>query len=174
MCYNSSIKQINNKYLFKKLWDGLPLKGYKMAKVTMKMRKEKLAEVLKEALENGEITEELSNKVTAIFGSVASSVKVNDNGEIFCNYFGMYLPADQFHVSAKGKIDSMSVEGKRLNRTQKSMVNKATSEVIKQFRDKEISSEEMENLLATIDENTGHKFPVGTATIPNNYPFSME
>ena len=139
----------------------------------MKQKKERLAEVLNDALEAKTITAELADTITGIFGSKSNTNKVNENGEVFCNYFGKYLPAEDFHVSAKGKIDSMSIAGKRLYRTQKSMVNKATNEVLKQFRAKEINAAEMEELLAVIDANAGHKYPIGTKSIPTDYPFSV-
>ena len=143
-----------------------------MAKVTMKERKENLAALLAEN-EGNELDSNLIGKITGVFGSQSVSNKINEAGEVFCTYFGEYLPADDFHTSAKGKIDSMSLAGKKLHRTQKSMVNKATSEVLKQFRAKEISSTEMEELLSTIDENAAHKFPLGTETISTDYPFSV-
>jgi len=150
-----------------------PLKGYKMAKVTMKQRKENLAAILAEATEAKEITAELAEKITGVFGSQSTSTKVNEDGLVYCTYFGEYLPAEDFHTSAKGKIDSMSVAGKKLHRTQKSMVNKATNEVLKQFRAKEVSASEMEELLAAIDANASHKFPLGTESISTDYPFSV-
>ena len=144
-----------------------------MAKVTMKERKENLAKVLNGAIEAGTITAEFANEITAVFGTQSVSTKVNDEGQVFCTYFGIYLPAEDFHTSAKGKIDSMSLAGKKLHRTQKSMVNKATNEVLKQFRAKEISAEEMEELLSTIDANAAHKFDIGTESISTDYPFSI-
>jgi len=144
-----------------------------MAKVTLKERKENLAKVLEGAVKAGEISKELSQEITDIFGSSAVSTKINAEGEVYCNYFKEYLPKEDFHVSEKGKIDSMSLEGKRLNRTQKSMINKATNEVLKQFRAKDITAEEMEELLATIDENAGHRFPIGTESVTTDYPFSV-
>ncbi len=143
-----------------------------MAKVTMKERKEKLAALLAEN-EGAELTAELATSIKGIFGSTATSNKVNENGEVHCTYFDTYLPAEEFGTSKSGKIDSMSKEGKRLYRTQKSMVNKATAEVLKQFRAKDISAAEMEELLSTIDENAGHRYLPGTDTIPEDYPFSV-
>jgi tryptophanyl-tRNA synthetase len=143
-----------------------------MAKVTMKERKEKLAELL-EANLGAELTEELATEIKGVFGSQHQSTKTNENGEVFCNYFQTYLPAEEFAVSKKGKLDSMSKEGKRLFRTQKSMVSKATAEVLKQFRAKEISAAEMEELLATIDENAKYRYPQGTESVPANYPFEV-
>lgn len=143
-----------------------------MAKVTMKEKKERLAKILDGAVEEGKIERELANEIMGVFGST-SSTKINEEGLVYCTYFGEYLPKEEFHVSAKGKIDSMSIAGKRLHRVQKSMVNKATSEVLKQFRAKEISSDEMEELLNTIDANANHKFPIGTESIPTDYPFSL-
>ena len=138
----------------------------------MKERKENLAALLAEN-EGNELDAALVAKITGIFGSQSVSQKTNEAGEVFCTYFGEYLPAEEFHTSAKGKIDSMSIAGKKLHRTQKSMVNKATSEVLKQFRAKEINSTEMEELLSTIDENAVHKFPMGTEAISTDYPFSV-
>ena len=139
----------------------------------MKERKENLAKILNGAIEAGAITAELANEITGVFGSTAASTKVNEEGLVYCTYFGEYLPAEDFHTSAKGKIDSMSLAGKKLHRTQKSMVNKATNEVLKQYRAKEIDAAEMEELLNTIDSNANHKFPIGTESISTDYPFSV-
>jgi len=144
-----------------------------MAKVTMKERKENLAKILNGAIEAGNISADLANEITGVFGSQSVSTKVNEDGEVYCTYFGEYLPAEDFHTSAKGKIDSMSLAGKKLHRTQKSMVNKATNEVLKQFRAKDINATEMEQLLASIDANAGHKFSMGTESISTDYPFSV-
>lgn len=144
-----------------------------MAKVTMKERKGKLAEVLAGLVEAGTITEEISANISGIFGGQGTSTKTNEAGEVFCTYFQAYLPAEEFAVSAKGKIDSMSKEGKKLHRTQKSMVNRATSEVLKQFRSKDISAVEMEELLSTIDTNAAHRYPQGTEAVTTDYPFSV-
>jgi hypothetical protein len=144
-----------------------------MAKVTMKERKENLASLLAEN-EGNELTPELIESITGIFGSSKTSTKTDENGNVFCNYFQVYMPAEEFNVSKKGKIDSMSKEGKKLYRTQKSMVNKATSEILKQFRAKEITAGEMQKLLAIVDQNADHRFPVGTTSIPTEYPFETE
>lgn len=143
-----------------------------MAKVTLKERKEKLASLLAEN-EGETLDAELTQKIQDIFGSGNTSAKTNEKGEVFCNYFQEYLPADDFAVSTKGKIDSMSKEGKRLHRTQKSLINKATSEIIKQFRAKEITADEMEKLLASVEKNSGHRYPAGTESIPADYPFTV-
>lgn len=138
----------------------------------MKERKENLSALLTEN-EGKELTVELIASINGVFGSQVVSNKVNEDGEVFCTYFQTYLPAEDFHTSAKGKVDSMSLAGKKLHRTQKSMVNKATSEVLKQFRAKEINAVEMEELLASIESNSGHKFPIGTDAISTDYPFSV-
>ena len=138
----------------------------------MKMRKDNLAALL-EANQGAELTAELTAEITGIFGSQSTSTKTNEAGEVFCTYFNAYLPAEGFHTSAKGKIDSMSLEGKKLHRTQKSLVNKATNEVLKQFRAKDIDAAEMEELLSTIDANAAHKFAIGTESISTDYPFAV-
>ena len=143
-----------------------------MAKVTLKMRKESLAALLAENT-GAELNDELIAKITGIFGTGNASTKVNEDGEVHCNYFNVYMPAEEFAVSGKGKIDSMSKEGKKLHRTQKSMVNKATNEVLKNFRSKDISAAEMEELLNTIDTNAGHRYPQGTESVTTDYPFSV-
>ena len=144
-----------------------------MAKVTMKERKEKLAALLVALVASEAVTQDAADSINGLFGSQVVSTKINDKGEVFCTYFQTYLPADQFHTSGKGKIDSMSIEGKKLYRTQKSMVNKANSEVLKGFRSKDISAEEMEKLLADIEANAGHRYPQGTESINPDYPFTV-
>jgi hypothetical protein len=144
-----------------------------MAKVSLKERKEKLGLILAGFVEAGVLTEAQSAEISGVFGSQAVSTKVNEEGLVFCNYFGKYMPAEAFHTSTKGKIDSMSIEGKKLHRTQKSMVNKANNEVLKQYRAGEITAEEMDTLLKAIEKNAGHKFPEGTAAINADYPFEV-
>ena len=145
-----------------------------MAKVTMKEKKEKLAEVLETNL-GAELTEELANEIKGIFTAsrATASNKVDENGNIFCTYFGKYLPADEFTIGVNGKISSMSDEGKKLFRKQKSHVNKATSEVMNSFRAGEIASDEMIQLLDKIDANANHRFPKGTEELPENYPYEV-
>lgn len=144
-----------------------------MAKVTMKERKENLAAVLTE--NEGQVLDAgLIEKIKGVFGSAAAvSKKVDENGNVYCTYFGEYLPADEFATNNKGKLDSMCGEGKKLHRTQKSMVNKASTEVLKQYRAGDIEASEMDSLLSTIEANASHKFPRGTETIPADYPFSV-
>lgn len=144
-----------------------------MAKITLKQRKEKLAGVLTEN-EGKVLDAKLIADIKATLGGAGVvSTKTNENGEVFCNYFGAFLPAEAFTAKEGGKFESMSTEGKKLFRTQKSMVNKASSEVLKQFRAKEISADEMEKLLATIEANSAHRFPAGTEAIPADYPFAV-
>jgi len=143
-----------------------------MAKVTLKERKDKLGAVLT-ANEGNVLDAALIATIQGVFVSAPTSNKTNESGEVHCTYFNAYLPADQFNVNTKGKTDSMSIEGKKLHRTQKSMVNRATSEVLKQFRSKDITSAEMEELLSSIEANAAHKFPMGTEAIPADYPFSL-
>lgn len=136
----------------------------------MKEKKDKLAEVL-EANMGAEVTEELAAEITGIFTAQKTSTKINEDGEVFCNYFEVYMPSDEFHVSPKGKIDSMSKEGKTLHRAQKSRVNKATTEVLAQFRSGEVTADEMSDLLEKIDANAKVKFEAGTE-LPEDYPFA--
>ena len=143
-----------------------------MAKVTMKERKDKLAALLADN-EGAELTADLITSIKGVFGSQAVSKKIDADGNVYCNYFGEYLPEDEFAVSSKGKIDSMCKEGKKLHRTQKSMVNKASNEVVKQFRSNDIDATEMAELLAAIEANSDHKFAKGTTSIPEDYPFSV-
>lgn len=144
-----------------------------MAKITLKQRKEKLAGVLAE--NEGKVLDAATIEAikATLGGTGAVSHKTNENGEVFCNYFGQFLPAEKFAVKEGGKFESMSIEGKKLFRTQKSMINRASSEVLKQFRAKEISAEDMEKLLAAIETNSSHRFPMGTESIPTDYPFSV-
>lgn len=144
-----------------------------MAKISLKERKEKLAGVLAE--NTGKVLDEalIATIKATMGGNGVTSTKTNEAGEVFCNYFQEFMPADSFNTKAEGKFESMSIEGKKLYRTQKSMVNKASSEVLKQFRAKEISATEMEKLLADIEANSNHRFPKGTDSIPVDYPFSV-
>jgi hypothetical protein len=145
-----------------------------MSKVTMKEKKERLAEIL-EANVGNELTAELAEEIKGIFTAQrqAASNKVDENGNIFCTYFQEYLPADEFTVGKNGKIPSMSDAGKALHRKQKSAVNKAINEVMTQFRAGEITAEDMVKLLDDIDANAKFKFPRGTEELPENYPYEV-
>ncbi len=144
-----------------------------MAKVSMKERKEQLFSILEENVGN-ELTPELAQEIRGIFETHRESKKVDENGNVWCSYFEEYLPAEEFKVGKNDKYPSMSEEGKRLHRTQKSMVNRAINEVIKQHREGSIDAQEMADLLKTIDENAKIKFARGTTSIPVNYPYSLD
>lgn len=143
-----------------------------MAKVSLKERKTELGALLDASI-GSTLTAELAAKINGVFGSQPTSNKIDADGNVFCNYFKVYLPEEEFATSKSGKLDSMSKEGKRLHRTQKSMVNKATSEVLKSFKNKEVDSAEMAEILSSIDENSAYRFPQGTDSLPVDYPFSV-
>ena len=145
-----------------------------MAKTTLKMRKDNLAVLLTSLVAAEELSEANAAKITEVLGSSASSQpKRDEDGNVWCSYFSVYLPEDEFNINSKGKIDSMSKAGKTLHRAQRSAVNKANNEVIAQFRAEEISAAEMSDLLNTIEENATHKYPQGTDGIPEDYPFEV-
>jgi hypothetical protein len=144
-----------------------------MAKITLKDRKEKLALILAANL-GAVLTADLVETIKGSLGGAGHvSTKVNESGEIFCNYFGIYMPAEAFDRSKKDKLDSMSREGKKLFRTQKAMVNKANAEVLRQFKEKGISADEMAAILGTIEKNAGHRYPAGTESISASYPYEV-
>ena len=145
-----------------------------MAKVTISQKKAQLEELVRANIGN-ELTEELAQEIIGIFKAAQRpSTKVNENGEVYCSYFETYLPADRFKPNSKGKFPSMSIEGKKLATKQKNAVNKAINETMKAFRNKEITADELDQILGTIEKNAEHKFPMGTEELPENYPYSLE
>ncbi len=145
-----------------------------MAKTTLKMRKEAMATLLATMLNAEEITPANAEKITGVLGaSVSAQPKRDEEGNVWCSYFGVYLPETEFNVNSKGKIDSMSKAGKQLHRAQRSAVNKANNGIISQFRSEEISASEMSELLNDVEKNASYKYPQGTDDIPEDYPFEV-
>ena len=121
------------------------------------------------------LTEELAQEIVGIFKAQPHvSNKVDENGNVYCTYFEEYLPAEEFKQTKNGKYPSMSIEGKKLATKQKNAVNKAINETMKAFRAKEISADELDNILATIEANAKVKFPKGTEELPKSYPYSLD
>jgi len=145
-----------------------------MAKTTMKVRKEALAAVLAGLVTADELTETNAQKIKDVFGATTSAQpKKDEDGNVWCSYFGVYMPEDEFNVNSKGKIDSMSKSGKKLHRSQRSAVNKANNAIIAQFRAEEIDATEMADLLNDVEKNASYKYPAGTDDIPEDYPFEV-
>jgi len=144
-----------------------------MAKVTNKMRKDALATMIAALLAANEISEAAAEQLGTIFASPNAQPKTDADGNVWCNYFGVYLPAEEFNTNSKGKVDSMSKAGKKLHRAQRSAVNRANNDVISQFRAGEVSAEEMADLLNVIEKNAEHKYPQGTDDIPEDYPLEV-
>ena len=90
-----------------------------------------------------------------------SSTKMNDNGEVYCNYFGEYLPADEFNtkLGKPNKTTGERIEGYKANckeaevilrkiKTTKANYNK---QVMANFMDKTITAGEMELFLNNLE-----------------------
>ena len=114
-----------------------------------------------------QVAEELNNRS----GKVSTKVIEKDGKRlVFCNYFGEYLPEEEFAIKENGKIPSMSKDGQRLARTQKSLINKAITNLTSQLRTKKITLDEFNKLMDKVEAARQMKFKKGEA-IPENYPF---
>jgi len=144
----------------------------------MAVKKVKL-ETVKEVLVGNKGKKLDDSVIENIIKEVENSSKINakviekDGKKLaFCNYFGEYLPLEEFAVKENGKIPSMSKEGQRLARTQKSLVNKAITSLTAKLRAKEITLDEFNKLMDQVEAARAHKFEKG-AVVPETYPFKF-
>jgi hypothetical protein len=138
-------------------------------KVSVERVQETLVEFKGKAL-NPEVIKIIVEKLNEV--NRASNKVIEKDGKklAFCNYFGEYLPIEEFAVRSNGKVPSMSKEGQRLARTQKSLINKAINSLVEKLRKGEIKQDEFQKLMDKIDAAKAVKFKKGQA-IPETYPF---
>jgi len=97
-----------------------------------------------------------------------NSTKINENGEVYCNYFGKYLPATEFatKLGKPNKITGKRNEVYKANckaaeqiiRKVKALKNNCTKQVLTAFSSKLIDADEMQEHLANIDEACDSKY----------------
>ena len=90
--------------------------------------------------------------------SARNSTKVNEEGLVYCNYFGTYMDESDFRVKANDKFASMSKLGEQLNKLTKSYIKKATDEALSNFKSKKLSATELDATLEQIEQNSKLKF----------------
>ena len=109
--------------------------------------------------------EVLQHRIAAILAPKSgggTSTKVNDDGEVYCNYFETYMPADEFNtkLGKANKDTGVRVEGYKANckdaeailRKIKSLRAMVSRQVTINFMDKTITADEMEAILARMDD----------------------
>ncbi len=122
----------------------------------MRVNLDTVYEVLAETLDKKQLKKVIDTILSK--KSERSSTKVNDDGLVYCSYFGEYLPADEFDKKADGKFRSRSKLGDKLYRATRAYIKKATDKALKDFRDKTISAEELDSTLKLIEQNSKQKF----------------
>ena len=139
---------------------------------TKKVSLEKVKEVLLEFKNKQVKPEVIKAIVEKLSESKVNNKVIEKDGKklAFCNYFGEYLPIEEFAEKANGKIPSMSKEGQRLYRTQKNLINKAINQLVEKLRKGEIKQDEFQKLMDKIDAARSVRFKKGQA-IPETYPF---
>jgi hypothetical protein len=110
---------------------------------------------------------EAITKVLAPKKGGSTSTKVDAEGNVFCNYFQTYLPADHFKTKLS-KPDSEgnrrevykanSIEAEQILRKIKNTKAKAEKQLLELFRDKHITAEELDTKLAEVETKLGVTF----------------
>ena len=115
--------------------------------------------------------EVLQHRIAAILAPKhggGTSTKVNDEGDVFCNYFQDYYPANNFNtkLGKPNKDTGVRVEGYKANcviaetilRKIKSLKAMVSRQVTINFMDKTIDADEMTEILERLDTMTEPKF----------------
>ena len=115
--------------------------------------------------------EVLQHRIAAILAPKhggGTSTKVNDEGQVFCNYFQVYMPADSFNtkLGKPNKDTGERTEGYKANcitaevilRKIKSLKAMVSRQVTINFMDKTIDADEMEAILGRLDTMTEPQF----------------
>jgi len=113
------------------------------------------------------VTTALTNEFAPKLGG-GTSTKINENGEVYCNYFGCYFPAEDFatKLSKPHKTTGERTEGYKANcknaeqilRKIKALKTNCTNQVISAFSAKTITADEMSEHLENIDEACEPKY----------------
>ncbi len=102
-----------------------------------------------------------------------TSTKVNDLGEVYCNYFKNYYDAAHFNtkLSKPNKVTgerhemykANSILAEQILRKIKSLKAMVTRQVTINFMDKTINADEMQGILAKLDRDTALEYPTPEA-----------
>jgi len=96
-----------------------------------------------------------------------TSSKINENGEVYCNYFKRYLPAEEINTKLS-KADKTTgerhtvykancKEAETILRKIKVLRYNVEKQAIENFKDKTINSEQMEEILNTLEDKLSGK-----------------
>ena len=124
--------------------------------------------------------DEAQNLIEALkFLKPKDSQKINDDGEIWCNYFETYLPADQFKTKMNSKkykrlieegmpeeeateaatgYQTNSIKANEIIRKTKSLKRKLEQQVMTEYRFGRVSEKELNEILDLADTYTENKF----------------
>lgn len=164
-----------------------------MAKVTMKERKESLIKEVAQLQEvitglvgtkvNDEEVKTLNTRLDKLITIIAPGVghsaveKIDADGNVFCTYFGTYLPADKFATKKNKKGEetykSMSKIGEKLHKAANRAIHNAEIEVVAQMRAGDITTEEANSLFDKIDSAKDYKAEIGTTELPADFPYAL-
>lgn len=97
-----------------------------------------------------------------------SSTKINEAGEVWCNYFEKYLPSTEFNIklSKPNKetgerhdvYKANSKDAEIIIRKVKTLVTAATNQVLANFKDGTIGATEMAEILERVDDVKKSKY----------------
>ena len=121
----------------------------------------------KSSLYNEMLLNELA-KIMAPKQGGGTSTKLNDRGEVYCNYFEAYFPASEFNtkLSKPNKTTGERTEGYKANcktaetilRKIKALKANVTKQTTEAFRAKHLTEEEFDAILNKLDEVAATKY----------------
>ena len=97
--------------------------------------KRNIRDIIKERVANTiadlDLTEEQRVAILQAIEPARSGVytKINDAGDVWCNYFKKYLPASEFRLTKTGKYPPFSIEGEKLKRKEALLERKLKEEL---------------------------------------------
>jgi hypothetical protein len=105
--------------------------------------------------------------VQAAFTSSTAQDKINAAGEVYCNYFDMYLPGDQFKLNSKGKYKANCMQAEQIIRKVRNLKHKEEEVLLKMYRQRKIIADELEVKLAGLE--AFYKQPYSTVAEIGSY-----
>ena len=101
-----------------------------------------------------------------------SSTKMNEDGEVYCNYFDAYFPADSFNTKTSSKTGKESykancIDAEIIIRKIKSLRSKVEKQVMDNFMDKTIDAETMTKYLNNLDDALNDVHYASVDDVPN-------
>ena len=85
------------------------------------------------------------------------SDKVVD-GQVYCNYFDKYFPAEDFNKKTNGKFKANSIEAEKILRKLKNLRSSVERGATAQLRAKEITQAKWFEIMEALDRFTARKF----------------